>query len=237
MKSQVKRTLAMLLCVLTVFALFPVSADAATAYSTLSSKKVLIEYPTKALSDIMVAKTTGGKKNNGVYLVPKPGTGNGDMGTVKNGSNMILLAEDGEFYFAMTTSGKLGWVNKKYLTEPVEAPSGYLFGSSGLDRDDAEKVRDFILDGSDDRGYASKNFYASRAVLVMKKGETKKISLHRKWVGQYHIYYWASDVSLKWIGRSANCKVQIKAKETGSTTLTFTNDMNSQEFDVMILVT
>ena len=45
MKVSLKRTLAMLLCVLAVFSLVPVTADAAGSYGALSSKKVPIDYP------------------------------------------------------------------------------------------------------------------------------------------------------------------------------------------------
>ena len=235
MKVSLKRTLAMLLCVLAVISLFPVTADAAGSYGALSSKKVPIDYPDSFLDDILVAKLTGGKKNNGVYLVPKPDTGNGDLGTVKNGSNVILLSEEDEFYFVMTTSGKLGWVNKKYLTEPTEVEDGYLFGSSGLDTDDIKSVKKYIGEGK--CGFASKNYYASRAVLVMKKGETKSISVHRKWNGRYSVNYWPDDVKPKWVGNRANCKVSLKAKSRGVTYLTFSNEINDQEFYVMLIIT
>ena len=235
MKANIQRTLAMLLCVLAVFSLFPVPADAANSYSALSSKKVKIQYPTDLFSEVQVAKTTGGKKQNSIYLVPKPETGNGDMGMVKNGSNVVLLAEEDDYYFFMTTSGKLGWQNKKYFTEPTVVEYGYLFGSSGISVDDIEDLRDFILDGQ--CGLASKDFYCNRAVLVMKKGETKKLSIHRKWYGQYHLNYFGDDVTPKWVGNGANCKVQVKAKQTGTTQLTFSNDMNDQVFYVMLIVT
>lgn len=234
MKKQTARILCTFLCVLSLISLLPVSADAAASYSTLSSKKVAIEYPETYFSDVLVAKTTGGKKNNSIYLVPRPETGNGDMGTVKNGSNVVILAEENDYYFYMTTSGKLGWANQKYFTEPTEVEYGYLFGESGLTTDDIESIRTFLSEG--DCGMASKDYYASRAVLVMKKGETKKITIHRKWAGKYTVNFWDDDVSLKWIGNNANCKLQIKAKQTGPTTLTFSNSQNDQVFYVKIIV-
>lgn len=235
MKSAVKRILVMLLCVITVFSLLPVSAEAVGTYGALSNKKVPIEYPTEFFGEVMVAKLTGSKKNGGPYIVPKPETGNGDLGVVKNGSNVIILAEDGDFYFYMTTSGKLGWTNKQYFTEPTVVEDGYLFGSSGLDVDDIVKVKKYISEGQ--CGFASKDYYASRAVLVMKKGETKNISVHRKWNGKYSASYYAGDITPKWVGNGANCKVQIKAKAVGHTYLTFTNEMNDQEFYVLIIIT
>ena len=234
MKKKTARILCTFLCVLSLLALLPVSADAAASYSTLSSKKVAIQYPETYFSDVLVAKTTGGKKNNSIYLVPRPEAGNGDMGTVKNGSNVVILAEENDYYFYMTTSGKLGWANQKYFTEPTEVEYGYLFGESGLTTDDIEEIRDFLSEG--DWGMASKNYYASRAVLVMKKGETKNISVHRKWNGRYTINFWESDVSLKWVGNGANCKVRVKAKQTGPTALTFSNSINDQVFYVKIIV-
>ena len=239
MKSAAKRILVMLLCVITVFSLLPVSAEAVGTYGALSNKKVPIEYPTEFFGEVMVAKLTGAKKNGGPYIVPKPETGNGDLGVVKNGSNVIILAEDGDFYFYMTTSGKLGWTNKQYFTEPTVVEDGYLFGSSGLDVDDIRRVKDFLNDGS--CGFASKDYYTSRAVLVMKKGETKNISLHRKWRTAkgvtYTISYNKTYLTPKYVGNGTNCKVQLKAKAKGSTTLNFYNDYNDQEFYVLIIIT
>ena len=231
MKPTVKRTLAMLLCVLAVFALFPTPAEAATGYSTISSKKVPIQYPTEYLDSVLLAKLKGGKKNNGVYMVPKPETGNGDMGTVKNGSNAIILAEEDEYYFWMTTSGKLGWSSKKYFTEPAEAEDGYLYGSSGLTLEDVENIVDFLEDG--DCGFASKNYYANRAVLVMKKGETKRLSVHRKWNGKYTVTWYNDILTVKW---PRNSNVSVKAKSKGRVTLYFSNEINDQEFSVKLIV-
>ena len=238
MKSSLKRTLALVLCVLAVFSLFPVTADAAGTYGALSSKKVKILYPTEFFDNVMIAKLQGGDKGKdkkGVYIVPRPETGNGDLGTVNNGSKAIILAEDGDYYFWMTTSGKLGWSNKKYFTEPEEVYSGYLWGDSGLDVDDIEQVEHFLQNY--ECGLASKDFYASRAVLVMKKGETKKISVHRKWYGKYTVNYWSDDLTPKWVGNGTNCKISIKAKSKGPSILDFSNNQNSQEFHVLIIVT
>ena len=238
MKLTAKRTLALVLCVLTVFALLPVTADAATSYSTLSSKKAFIQYPTSFFSDVRVAKVVGGNKGsgkNGVYMVPRPETGYGDMGTVKNGSNAILLAEKNGYYFWMTTSGKVGWTSKKYFTEPDTVYSGYLFGSSGLTVSHIDEVKRFLRKA--DCGYSSTSYYANRAVLVMKKGETKKISVHRKWYTTYSVSYDSSYLTPKWVGKSANCKVSLGAKKSGTTTIDFTNYKNSQQFHVLIIIT
>ena len=238
MKASVKRTLALFLCVLAVFSLFPVTADAADSYSMLSSKKVKIKFPSDYFSEIMIAKIkdgTKGKEKNSVYLVPRPETGNGDMGTLKNGSRVVILAEEDEYYFYMTTSGKLGWTNKKYFTEPETVDYGYLWGDSGLDVDDIEEVTDFLQKYT--CGLASKDFYASRAVLVMKKGETKKIKIHRKWAARYTCSYWSSDLAPKWVGNGTNCTVSIKAKSTGPSIVDFSNNKNDQEFHVLVIVT
>ena len=242
MKSAAKRILVMLLCVITVFSLLPVSAEAVGSYGALSNKKVPIEYPTEFFGEVMVAKLTGAKKNGGPYIVPKPETGNGDLGVVKNGSNVIILAEDGDFYFYMTTSGKLGWTNKQYFTEPTVVEDGYLFGTSGLTVSDVREVKDFLEDGL--CGFSSKDFYASRAVLVMKKGATKNISVHRKWGSEskrggveYTVSFWSSDLTPKWVGNGSNCKIQLKAKSKGPTVLDFSNDYNDQEFHVLIIIT
>ncbi len=237
MKANVKRTIAMFLCVLAVFSLFPMSADAA-GYGALSSKKVAIKYPSDFFYEVYTAKITGGTKGsgrNGVYIVPRPETGNGDLGTVKNGSKVVLLAEKGSYYFFMTTSGKLGWAPKKYFTSKKTVDSGYLFGSSGLTVDHIEYIKGYLTD--EKCGYASKKFYANRAVLVMKKGEKKNLSIYRGWNVTCWTHYYPGDVSIKQIGRSLHFKNQIKAKSKGSTYLRFTNARNSQEFYVVVIVT
>ena len=233
MKTSARRTLAMILCVLTVFSLLPVTAYA--DYNALSSKKVKIYYPTEFFYEVMTAKITGGNKGKdkkSVYIVPRPETGNGDLGTLTNGSRVVILAEENDYYFYMTTSGKLGWTNKKYFTEPTEIDSGYLFGESGLTVDHIEGIKDFIRDGK--CGYASGSYYANRAVLVMKKGETKKLTTHRKWNGQYHVTWYNDILKVTWPRNNSN--VSIKGTSRGSVTLYFSNDMNDQEFSVRIIV-
>ena len=61
MKSAVKRILVMLLCVITVFSLLPVSAEAVGSYGALSNKKVPIEYPTEFFGEVA--------RQNGVVIV------------------------------------------------------------------------------------------------------------------------------------------------------------------------
>ena len=242
MKISEKRALAMILCVLAVFSLFPVTADAAGTYGALSSKNVRIKYPAEFVDTVMTAKLKGGEKGkdkNGVYMVPRPETGNGDLGTVKNGSRAVILAEEGDYYFWMTTTGKLGWSNKKYFTEPQKVYSGYLFGDSGLTVDDISAVQSFILKGN--CGYSSDEYYSSRAVMVVKTGTKAKITIcgqFKKW-HEINATIWGRYFTGKWAtARSVNGTMSytITGKTRGTGTITFTDTETNKFFNVLILV-
>lgn len=236
MKTSVRRTLAMILCVLAVFSLFPVTADAADSYSMLSSKKVKIKFPTEFFDWTMTAKVKGGDKGkdkNSVYLVPRPETGNGDMGTIKNGSRAIILAEEDNYYFWMTTTGKLGWTSKKYFTEPEEVYYGYLWGESGISVDDIETLKYYLSEET--CGIASKDFYANRAVLVLKKGESKQFSIYRKWNVDCP-YSYTTNLGVKYTRTAHNVRVTIKANSTGFGRVEVSNKRNDQKFNVLVIV-
>ena len=107
LKRSVKRFIALVLYLMTVLAILPVGeTEAATSYSMYSSKKVKLQIPGEKylMDELMTAKVKGTSKNNTNYILPKPETGNGEMGTVKKDARVVILAEKNDYYMLMTTA-------------------------------------------------------------------------------------------------------------------------------------
>lgn len=243
MKLHIRRTIAFVLCLMTIFAFLPMGeAEAATSYSMYSNKKVKLQIPGEQyLFDVpMTATIKGTTKGDSIYILPKPENGNGDMGTIKKDSRVAILAEKNGFYLFMTTSGKLGWNKTKYFTSPTVVID-YLPGISGISVDHLNTVLEFLRDNDNDKcGAASKDFYATRAVLVVDKGDSKTFTVHGKWYATYTETFYGSDIAAKWSGkfnRAHNCKIKVTGKYVGSGYIKLSNSKNSQSFYVLILVT
>ncbi|MCR4606792.1 MAG: hypothetical protein K5771_03590 [Oscillospiraceae bacterium] len=240
MKKKILRLLTLSLCIMMVFAMFPVPADAASnSYSTCSSKKVLLVLPASGslLSIPLHAKADGNQKNGGIYYLPKPEAGNGDLGTVKKGTNVTIFAEEDGYYFFMTNSGRMGWNKVEYFTEPEEYTDYYLPGDSGLTTSDLDDVKDFLR--SNERAGGSNKFYPAKPVVIVKKGESVKLTIYadyRKnstvnaaWNNYYHSLSWGR-------GSAGKGSVTIKGKNLGSDTIDFTNYYTDRYFEVLVIV-
>lgn len=108
----------------------PASTPAPTSIPTLtptptptpvptSSTGVALEYPKdKEYFDApfyrYVATSPAG--NSAIYLLPKPESGNGNLGKVYDGQTVWIFAERGSYYFFKTGDGRQGWSAKKYFT-------------------------------------------------------------------------------------------------------------------------
>ena len=235
MRAFCRRALCALLCVLAFSSMCPLGADAVTDYSLCSNKGVMLEFPEELLEGVHTARTKAAKKNGSVSLLPRPGSGNGDMGTIKDGHLVVILAEKDDYYFFMTVAGKLAWNQKKYFTGLKTVESGYLNGKRGLTASQIRKLQAFLLDGN--CGMASPEFYAARSVLVLNKTESQSIPIHRTWGARYDTHYDDKYLKVRWIGTEKNAKVQIVTKKRGVTYLELTNDGNDQAFMIMIIVT
>lgn len=125
-----KRLFAALLCIIMVLALCPVSA---LAYSTTSSKGVDLVYPdekdyyTRAF-EAKIKVFDGGK---GIYLMPMPESGHGNLGSVVSGSKVTILAEKNGYFFFVTNKGYYGWNGIKWFDYKQEDVSGKDRGASG----------------------------------------------------------------------------------------------------------
>ena len=163
------------------------------------------------------------------------------MGTLKENARVIILGEKNGYYLFMNTTGKMGWNKTKHFTEPELVTDDYLPGNSGLTTKQIREVLQFLRENDEDKcGAASKNYYATRAVVVVDKGDSTNIEVHGKWYTTYWLNY-GGNINAKWKGQfsnySHNCKVKITGKYVGHNYITFTNDKNSQTFYVLVLIT
>ncbi len=243
MKHILKKTIALLLCLMAFVAIMPVG-EADAAYSMYSSSNVKLQIPDEEYLyyDVYVARVTGTAKSKTMSILPKPESGNGDMGTLKENARVIILGEKDGYYLFMNTTGKMGWNKTKYFTEPELVTGEYLPGNSGLTTEQIREVLQFLRENEEDKcGAASKNYYASRAVVVVDKGDSTNITVHGKWYTRYTFSFPQNgDFKAKWNGSfnyNNNCKVKISGRYVGYGYMTFTNDKNSQTFYVLVLVT
>ena len=92
-----KRFLALLLCLVTVFALFTVSASA--AYSTTSNRGDDLVYPNARdyYAAPWAAQILAFQENGAIYIMPMPEPGHGNLGTVRTETWVLVLAEKNGF--------------------------------------------------------------------------------------------------------------------------------------------
>ncbi len=125
-----KRLFAALLCVLMLLAVFPASA---LAYSTTSTKGVELVYPdekdyyTRGF-EAKVKVFEGGK---GIYLMPMPESGHGNLGSVVSGKTVTILGEKNGYFFFVTSSGHYGWNGIKWFDYKKYEVPGKNRGASG----------------------------------------------------------------------------------------------------------
>ena len=104
-----KRFLAALLCLVMVLALIPACASA--EYSTTSNRGV--ELVTPDAKDFFKTpfwcRLFRSDYIKGLYIMPKPETGNGHLGSVTLPGRVYVMAEKNGFYYFVTSTGKSGW--------------------------------------------------------------------------------------------------------------------------------
>ena len=120
-----KKSLCLLLCAVLLLVCLPVTAMADSRYSTISTTGVALEYPADRyyLKTPLVAQVKASKPNGSIYFMPVPKKGNGNLGTVKNGTQVTLLALKSGYYFFSTDDGRVGWNGTKFFTVIGEASS------------------------------------------------------------------------------------------------------------------
>ena len=104
-------------CLLIVMTVLPAQAFAA-GYSTTSTTGVKLEYPRPGdyYMDSFRAQVKATRVNGCIYRMPMPDNGHGNLGTVKDGEEVLILAERNGYYFFETDDGRSGWNGKKYFT-------------------------------------------------------------------------------------------------------------------------
>ena len=129
-----KRVLSLLLCAILILALFPAAAFA--RYSTVSNRGVELQYPSERdyYTHSFTAWVVASRENGSIYFMPKPKSGNGHLGTVKDGTRVTILAEKSGYFFFQTSNGNCGWNGKNwfdYDKDAVPSKVGSSSGSSG----------------------------------------------------------------------------------------------------------
>ena len=92
-------------------------------------------------------------------------------------------------------------------------------------------------------GYASNSFHSSDSIIVVKKGErNKKFTLTASWSNggtvdvDYNPKYPSASVEFDNNSWSTSTTMTINPKCAGMTTVTFSNDVNNQTFNMIIIV-
>lgn len=87
-------------------------------YSTVSTTGVALEWPkdSEYIGEELIAYAKPENKGGSIYIMPKPKAGNGNLGTIAEGTQVTILAQRGNFYFFETEDGRAGWNGKKYFS-------------------------------------------------------------------------------------------------------------------------
>lgn len=87
-------------------------------YTTVSTTGVELEYPYESeyLEEPLKLRVKS-EVNGGILFMPKPKTGNGNLGTVLDWTNVLVIAKYRSYYFFVTEDGRMGWNWKNYFVE------------------------------------------------------------------------------------------------------------------------
>ena len=120
-----KKIGAAVLCLVLVFALGSACAFADDVSYTISSKTwnivssedVCLRLPHTGayLEKPMSATIKGCSPKGGIYIMPIPEEGNGNLGIVLHGTPVTILANEGGFLFFVTEDGRCGWNGAKFF--------------------------------------------------------------------------------------------------------------------------
>ena len=91
------------------------SGSASRSGKTVSDTGDELQYPSSYLRSSFTATVKASRKNGSIYLMPMPQKGHGNLGTVKNGSKVTILAKENGFYFFRTSDGRYGWNGTKFF--------------------------------------------------------------------------------------------------------------------------
>ena len=112
-----RNCIALFLAVLMLASMLSVTAHA-KGYSTVSTKGTELEFPSERDFRSTVSKATvkATRARGSIYIMPMPESGHGNLGTVKNGETVYIVAKHDGYYFFVTEDGYMGWNGTKYFT-------------------------------------------------------------------------------------------------------------------------
>ncbi len=84
---------------------------------TISNEGYRLAYPSSwnVFTTPVVAEVFAIKSRNCIYLKPTTSNNAGNLGTVRHGDTVLLLAEQNGYFFFRTRDGRLGWNETKYF--------------------------------------------------------------------------------------------------------------------------
>ena len=105
---------------------------------TVSNTGVALEYPTANdyYENAVIGYVKSTKKGGSIYLMPTPKTGNGNLGTVADGTRVFITAGRNGFYFVETEDGRMGWNGPCFFTveeTPVRRESYSTVSNKGVE--------------------------------------------------------------------------------------------------------
>ena len=79
-------------------------------YSTVSTNKVLLDppYADDYLDETLYTQIKF-TSNGAILILPKPATGNGNLGSITAGTEVTVIAQHKDFYFFVADDGRMGW--------------------------------------------------------------------------------------------------------------------------------
>lgn len=106
-----------------------------SGYPTVSDKHVNLKLPDAGsrLDTPYRAKVKASFNGGRIYVMPIPQAGNGNLGTISDGTEVIIIAKKGGFVFFVAYDGRMGWNGDDYFrkisattaaTSRSESPSG-----------------------------------------------------------------------------------------------------------------
>lgn len=61
------------------------------------------------------AKVNASSSSGRIYIMPKPKAGNGNLGTIDDGTEVVIVAKQSGFVFFISYDGRMGWNGEKYF--------------------------------------------------------------------------------------------------------------------------
>lgn len=118
-----KRILALLLCLAALLTM--PAAALASCYSYVSDTGDKLVFPSsKNFYETAFPATVKTENCKSIYIMPKPETGHGTLGTIAKDAEVTILAEEGGYFFFVTADGWYGWNGMSMFSYDEAAAKG-----------------------------------------------------------------------------------------------------------------